>query len=358
MIVSGVTAYANVNARVRGMIANLLQPVSLARLAACADFACVISTLRDTDYHQYLSEVKETTLTSRRISYEIRKKLASAFITIIKSAPDFAKPLLIQLFLLYEVDNLKAVLRGMQIGESWEKIRYMLFPMLNFPTLPYEKMVAAGSIDGAIDAIARSPYHRVLTLALPRYRDEKSLFPLEVALDLNYWEVVWQQVNALPRQDKRYAREIIGMYIDKNNLTWAARYHLYHHLSEVEIINYTLPFGYRIDDTIIRAVASGRDLVDVVSRVYPPIKKMLESGGIDASELPILEITLNRLILSTCRSALLGNTFNIGFLLGFLFLLEMEIQDLTLLIEAKSLGFTPDRYIPYMINNIALVMKR
>jgi V/A-type H+-transporting ATPase subunit C len=352
MIKGGVNAYANVNARVRGMIGTLLQPFDFARINACVDLTCLISNLKDTAYKPYLSDIKENTLTSRRISYEIRKKLTHAFKTIIKSSPDFAQPLIRQLFLIYEVDNLKAILRGIQIADGWEKIRYMLFPMENYPTLPYERMVGVGNIESAIEVIRGTPYYRVLSLALPRYRSENSLFPLEVALDLNYWQLVWQLVNALPHQDKEIARKIMGMYIDKNNLTWAARYRLYHHLSEVEIINYTLPFGYKIDDTIIRAIATGRDLTDVVVNVYPPIAQMLEVGGIDAHELPIIEITLTRMILSACKSAFTGTTFNIGFLMAFLFLLEIEIQDLTVLIEAKSLGIQTDRYIPYMINSI------
>ena len=284
--------------------------------------------------------------------------MTQAFVSIIKNAPDFARPLITQLFRLYEVDNLKAILRGIQVGESWEKVRFMLFPMENFPTLPSERMVSSGGIERAIEILRETPYHRVLLQGLTRYLSENSLFPLEVALDLNYWQVLWQLVNELPHNDREIARKIIGMFIDKNNLTWAARYHLYHNLSDVEIINYTLPIGYKIDDAIIRAVASGQDFAGVVSKVYPQIAPMLETGGIDRNELPRVEIILNRLILSVCRSMFVGNNFNIGLPLAFLFILEFEIQDLILLIEAKSLGINPDRYQEQMVNEVLIPVGR
>lgn len=352
MLSTGVSAYANVQARIRAMIGRLLSPAIFTRLNSCADLSALLPALIDTDYGSFITETGENSYSSRRIAYQIRKKMAQAFISIIKNAPDFAKPLISQLFRLYEVDNLKAILRGIQIGESWEKIRFMLFPMESFPTIPSERLVSSGDIERAIDILRETPYHRALSQGLARYLAENSLFPLEVALDLNYWQVVWQLVNELPHNDREIAQKIIGMYIDKNNLTWAARYHLYHNLSDVEIINYTLPFGYKIDDAIIRAVASGQDFTGVVSKVYPQIALMLETGGIDRNELPRVEIILNRLILSVCRSMFVGNNFNIGLPLAFLFILEFEIQDLTLLIEAKSLGIKPDRYQDQMVNAV------
>ncbi len=352
MINSSVLAYANVNARVRGMIGKLLQPSTFARLNACSDLGSLLGTLKETDYASYLTSVKEGDLSTRRASYEIRKKLAYAFGVIIKNAPEFAQPLLRQLFLLYEVDNLKAVLRGIEIGESWEKIRYMLFPMESFPTLPFENMVRAGDIASAVEIIRHTPYHRVLSLAMERYRSENSLFPLEVALDLNYWQVVWQQVNALPHQDKEIAKKIIGLIIDRNNLTWAARYRLYHHLSEEEIINYTLPFGYKINDTVIRSIAAGKELPELLLNAYPKMAQTINLDGEVTQKLPLIEIQLTRMFLSTCKSAFVGSTFNIGFLLAYIFLLEIEIQDLTLLIEAKSLGIQQESYAPYLINEI------
>ena len=43
-------------------------------------------------------------------------------------------------------------------------------------------------------------------------------------------------------------------------MVWAIRYRVYHHLSEEEIINYPLPFGYQVRDEDIRAIAAGLDV--------------------------------------------------------------------------------------------------
>jgi vacuolar-type H+-ATPase subunit C/Vma6 len=43
-----------------------------------------------------------------------------------------------------------------------------------------------------------------------------------------------------------------------------------------------------------------------------------------------------RQVAGQCRVAFLGNPFQIGVPLAFLLLFEMEVQDLTVLLEAKS----------------------
>ena len=52
---------------------------------------------------------------------------------------------------------------------------------------------------------------------------------------------------------------------------WAIRYRVYHHLSEEELINYTLPFGYHVRDEDVRAIAAGSDIATIVQRIYPGI---------------------------------------------------------------------------------------
>ncbi len=348
----GVSAYAYVYTRIHGMIGRLLPTAAFSRLSNSPDLPSLLAALHDTDYAKYLENTKDGSLTSRRASYEIHKRLTDAFRMIMKYAPDSALPILKQTYQLYELDNLKAVLRGIEIGETWETIRFMLFPMEGFQTLPFEEMVKAGSVEKATTLIKATPYYPVLIRAMDRYREEGSLFPLEVALDLDYWRRSWDQVNALPQHEKQITQKLLGLIIDKNNLTWAARYRIYHHLTESEIINYTLPFGYRIDDEIIRSVASGLPLTELVAKAYPAITPFITSQEGITEKLPLVEVALTRMFLQTCRSVFTMNSFDIGFVLAFLYLLEIEIQDLTLLIEAKALGIQPERYAPYLFNQL------
>src|SRR5438046_504689 len=110
----------------------------------------------------------------------------------------------------------------------------------------------------ALKSTAYRPYLEILKdkelnprraiIQIKRYSAEQSLFPLEVALDLSYWRHLWAEARKLTGQDQEQGVKIIGALLDMNNLMWAIRYRVYHKLSEEELINYTLPFGYRVQD--------------------------------------------------------------------------------------------------------------
>jgi vacuolar-type H+-ATPase subunit C/Vma6 len=184
---------------------------------------------------------------------------------------------------------------------------------------------------------------------MKRYSAEQNLFPLEVALDLSFWRRLWSEAQKLTGQDREHSVRIIGALLDMNNLMWAIRYRVYHKLSEEEIINYTLPFGYRVKDSDIRAIAAGADIASIVSRIFPGVpdlNALLENPQVG---LPRLEVLLKREVMKQCLAAFVGSPFHIGLPLAFLVLHDFEVQDLIVLIEAKSSGLPEEEYRPFLV---------
>jgi V/A-type H+-transporting ATPase subunit C len=352
MVAAGVSAYAAVHARVRAMYATMLSPGMWTRLCEASDFAATINVLKETVYDPHLIAVADTALTPRRAVYQIKGHLAEVCMTVIRWVPGHAYPLLLQLYRLFEVDNLKAVLRGIVAGASWDRVRYVLFPLVPLTVLPAQAMVESGGVSEAVEQLRGTPYYDTLSHAMGRYTAEQSLFPLEVALDLAYWRELWRDINQLPRQDREQALHLVGSLVDMNNLMWAIRYRVYHHLSEEEIINYTLPFGYRVQDEDIRAIAAGADISQVVEHVYPDLtdsSALIQELSDSRGGLSRLERRLQRLIAQRCQAAFAGYPFHIGIPLAYVLLSELEIQDLTVLIEAKAAQLPAADYQPYLV---------
>jgi V/A-type H+-transporting ATPase subunit C len=214
-------------------------------------------------------------------------------------------------------------------------------------------MMEAGNVAAAVELLRGTQYYETLSHAMKRYNTEQNLFPLEVALDLNYWRELWKDVNTLPSQDRSEALKIIGALVDMNNLMWAIRYRVYHNLSEEELINYTLPFGYRVRDTDIRAIAAGVDIAQVVKRIYPDLNEVDALLQDPAKGLPELELQLKRRVMQQCMAAFVGDPFHIGIPLAYLVLCDFEIQDLIVLIEAKSSKLPFEEYRQYLLKQSA-----
>ena len=342
----GVSAYSQLNATVRALYSQMLAPETWSALVQARGFDAVLNVLSKTVYGPYL-EVECDEMTPRRAVYQITWHLADVYEKLIHLAPRPSRELLLQLWRLYEVDNLKATLRGIETGAPWDQVRYLLWPTVRYTTLPavdLEKMVLTGDMARAIERIRHTSYYDILVHALERYHAERNLFPLEVALDLDYHRKLSQSIHRLTGLDYEQALTIIGTVLDVDNLLWAIRYRVYHHLSEQEIINYTLPFGYQVHDEDIRAIAAGADIAQVVKRIYPGIDGLGQLSEQASAGLEALELALNRHIVTTCRAAFRGYPFHVGVPLAYLLLNEHEIRDLTVLIEAKASGLPPETF--------------
>ncbi|MEP6893992.1 MAG: V-type ATPase subunit, partial [Chloroflexota bacterium] len=113
--------------------------------------------------------------------------------------------------------------------------------------------------------------------------------------------------------------------------------------------NYTLPFGYRVKDTDIRAIAAGGDIPAIIARLYPNIPDVSALLEDPRTGLPKLEVMMKRALLKQCQAAFVGSPFHIGIPLAFLVTSDLEVQDLIVLVEAKSTNLSEDEYRQFLL---------
>ena len=344
------TMYADVHSRVKILYSMLLTPLMMANLQEAANFEALIALMKDTVLRPLPVESRGA---ERLIHGRLFIRLKAAWLNLTGILSRQLRPLpircLTQFYRRFELDNLKAILRGIVTGSGWEHVRYVLFPLGGFTALPAQLMMELANIGTAVELLPNTPYYDILSHAMQRYTNEQSLFPLEVALDLDYWRKLWQYVSKLPGQDRSRSLQILGPVVDMTNLMWALRYRTYHQLSEEEIINYTLSFGYHLRDEDVRAIAAG---VDIRTYWKKSIRRLENVNSLIQSPehgLPILEMLIQRLLADQCRAVFSGYPFHIGLLLACLVLTELEIRDLTVLIEAKSSIMPYDGYAPFFV---------
>ena len=345
MGLSRVAHYAQVNAVVHALYADRLLPDKLRDLAHSDSFTSFLSSLENTPYSQYL-DLSRAVLSPRRTVYQLRLRLANIYEKLIRLTPQPGRSLLVMLWQSYEVDNLKATLRGIENGASWTQVLFLLSPMHNFNVLKQIKlrqMLETRNIPQAIELLQRTPYYYPLSYAIARYQDEKTMFPLEIALDLDYRRRLWNTIDQLHGEDQTQALRLIGAVLDKDNLLWAIRYRVYHHLSTEEIINYTLARGYRLHDREIRSIAKGDNIKEVLVKLYPHSSQIGALSSDITEEINVLENILTADILAQCRKTFGNTPFHIGIPLSYVLIMEQEIRTLTAIIEVKASTITDEK---------------
>src|SRR5260221_11590794 len=104
-----------------------------------------------------------------------------------------------------------------------------------------------------------------------------------------------------------------------------------------------------MQDADIRAIAAGADIASTISRLYPDISDVSTMLEDPKAGLPKLEVMLKRVLLKRCLAAFVGSPFHIGIPLAFLVTIDLEAQDLTVLIEAKTSNLAEDEYRPFLL---------
>jgi V/A-type H+-transporting ATPase subunit C len=347
-VIGGIARYADLSARVRALAGYLISSEQWQSLLDLPDLPSLADALSHLPYGRLGSFSETPSLRSLELFFS--ETVAREYEKFVSLTRDDIHVLLRELWRRFELDNLKAILRHLA-EERPVPVKDLIVPLRN-SELPLDQLSQASSLQAAASLLSETVYGPPLADALPRYESEQTLFPVEVALDLNYWRRVWKAVTRLGGGDQEWARRLIGSRLDRLNITWAFRFRIYYDLSEEEIINYTLPYAYRSDDTVLRAIAGGANIQEVITMVWGA--DIPEFAGLEEGEprdrLHSFEVALARLECRMARRPFSGQPFHLGLLLGYLLRKECEAHDLTVIAESKAEELSAGEIEPYLIS--------
>ena len=335
-------AYSAANARLRGRKARLLDDAVWRDLLAANGYSAAIDVLRSTVYGDLLSENAPGSLSVEDVERRMNAHVADNHLRAMAFLRGARRDLLVVLWQRYELDNLKALFRALEQGMEMGRLRRYLTPLGGFSTLPWDTLLQERSVMGLIELLRDTHYINPLRNALPLYQRDGSLFGLEVALDVRYYRDLAAAVNKLHGVDRREARRIIGTRIDLLNVSWAYRFREYYRLSPEEIVNYTLWRTYRTDTALVRRIAMGASPQDVLPSLLGDGFDLESLGDWQQDSergLMRLELALDRHYRDVARRAAAGYPFRLGFILGYLGLLQYEVRDLATLLEGKAMAW-------------------
>jgi V/A-type H+-transporting ATPase subunit C len=342
----GVSNYAKVYARIRARVGALVDEGRMRELieARPSDF---LPSLLDTGYKEQLTKSGVTTLDARRIEQSLKAELIEQYLMVFRSTKGAIRELFREILRRLEVKNLKALIRAQAAAARAGTTGGVLFyPVEDLFERRLSRLVDAKSMADLI-AQVESPYREVLEPVFPEYEATQRLLVLENALDEELLGSIWAKVERLRRADEELVRRIVGMELDIVNLMTLLRCKE-EDITVTTMQRYFMPFAYTIDfgadvmeevvdaegvAAAIRAMPASQ-YKDVLSRVLP----VYES---EWSLLP-LEDALWLQFFGTVRKTLKGYPINIGTIIGFLYLKELEIRNLCTIAVSKENDLPPE----------------
>lgn len=233
----------------------------------------------------------------------------------------------------FEIENLKTVLRAVHYRLDAWRARTSLIP-LHSSRISWDRLLEAPSIAAVTEHLRNTPFAGPLDNAMERYRHEDRLFHLEIALDLFYFQKLVRMIESQSGKDAIEARRFLGRWIEMQNLLWAYRYRIYGRMTPEQIINYTLHQAFSAGLDTVRRIALGSPVTEEAARLGFPISP--ETPELEA--LTKLEVLAQRELYRSASAATRRPLFHLGGVLAYLWLLEAQVRDLTLIMEGKQTG--------------------
>jgi V/A-type H+/Na+-transporting ATPase subunit C len=235
----------------------------------------------------------------------------------------------------FAIENLKTVLRAVHYHLDRARALSSLIPLRETPW-QWEALLEAGSVAAVVDQIGDSHYARPLEQAMDRYQQERRLFYLEVAIDLFYFQQLVRLIESQSGADKTDARQFLGRWIEVQNLLWAYRYRIYGRMTPEEIINYTLHRAFAAGLDTVRRVVLGSPLMMEAERLGFRLSRELS----EVEALTDIELQAERQRFRSATAIINRRMSRLGGVLGYLWVLEGEVHDLTVLVEGKTIGLS------------------
>ena len=343
--------YAAASARVHGVAAQLIPQTMWADLLAAPDLPAVTRLLRQSWYAGALTAVDDSAPNPSALERAFWHHWATASRLPLPLLQGLQRDLLEWHWRRFEIENLKAVLRGVHFHAAPSQIQASLIALGSAASLRWETLSSAGTVFAVVDRLRTTQYCTYLVPAMAHYRREGLLYVLEIALDLGYVRRLRQFIHALHGRDRREAQRLLGMRIDADNLLWAYRFRTYARFAPEEILNYTLQRGLTVDAEIVREIVLGAPLVGIVRRLWgaaipalDELNELSERAALERLEL-LVQRHLHQVALRTWQSYPL----QLGTILAYQVFVEDEIRDLLTVVGGKSFGWTAEQLRPYLI---------
>jgi V/A-type H+-transporting ATPase subunit C len=332
--------YAFGSAKVRALKSRLLTPEDyhfLLRAGSREDF---LAYLLSTAYGPALAGWDwEVPGWERELARRLYGVLAQAFLKVGRGLRKREALFVGQLARRLVAENLKVVCRVLHQELPPARGLELLLPVQGLSSLNFPELLQRETIAALVEGLAPTPWGPPLARGLPRYQRESSLFPLEMSLDLFVFDSLWQGLNYLGRPDRRLAGRLLGTLADITNLIWVGRFREVYGFPPEESYQYLLAAGIYRDPHRRRELAFAPGLAALLAGLPPPYRALLAG----APDLAAVEARLARFWLKTLERVLSLPPFQIGLPIVYLFLQELEIENLLILVTGLALRVPADR---------------
>ena len=327
------------------MVTELLDQQKMLSLANSPSEEALIEELRGTPYRY---SIENLDLGASAIDYE--KAFYNVFLErlnkVVKVSPQGFESILMTYFpVRLEIINIKRILRGKYAGQSREEIERILLPVAPYSIRNIDDLLKADDVEGVVNAL-RGTIYATLSDFLPFFREQGSLWALEVELNYIYFDAIEA---AISKAISKY-RDLLIKLVEVDQSV------------EIILLALSIPSGTETLGTALesildrsrlvsaetfRQLMSREDLTSTLSRLKGPILDIL--SPLSENDSAMVRTKLQRYLLETVGRVARTDAMDFPYVLWFLMRCEAEVKDMARIAWCQDQNLSYKQFSRYFL---------
>ena len=329
--------FSYINARVKVMKSHLLPPNRVLEFFASQDLEAFIQALSDTPYNMELQEALSRFRGARAADEALAQNFYHATRRILSFA-DGSPRLQIEVVLLrYDLQNIRAIVRGRHTGKSEEEILATLYPGGLLSEVKLRELLQQPDLRAIADTLVTwmHPLGRAVRQGVEAAQRSESLLDIEIALDRAYAQFGLRVADGEGGGEATF-RRFLQAQITGTNVKTALKLRRMRELGREERARFYILGG---------AIALDRFLAfaDPMSSISEIAGLPLLGAQLTGTEsLLEMERAIDRGFQRMAAQMYLADPLAIGVVIGYLTRKAAEVSNLRVIAHAKLLGLSDD----------------
>ncbi len=333
---AGIYEYNHAGAKIKAMKAKLLKQEdyqSLIQMSSVKDAAMYLKN--STCYKEALSELQENDIHRGHLEILLYRSMAADADRLAHYISGYEKELFGYIYADRELEDVKKMIRFLRLGHPLSEMDRQVLFQDRRSRIDFERCLLAKKDEELVEGLKDTIFYGALKALL----SEKKILPtFESEMTLDYYadlEIIRHIEHFKMQEAKALALEMFGSRFDYRNILFIYRGRYYYNLPKEMLYRYTIPLHHRISKRSLQEMIEASTLEEAVRIVEQSFY-----GKIFDLNQKCSALVFQRFMRKQWIHLMNVHPFGLASILGYLLLKEIEIDDITAIIEGIRYSVT------------------
>lgn len=342
--------YSHLSAKIRAMKGKMLSEDDYDKLIKKNNVSEVAAYLKyETYYSDALKDLNEADVHRGFLEILLYRAEITDSLKIARYLKGNYKTIYRFVYRKYEIEDLKKLLRTLQMGKSLTEIDRKILFISKHSKINFNETLKATNIRELVDSVKGTNFYNILNgLIIDDYHID--LFAAEMALDLYYFNKLIEQLHTIIGSgEKEIVTSIFGAEADLKNILWIYRAKKYYDTNKEMLYRYLIPLSYKLKKQELIKMVEANDIDELIAVVLETYyKKYLDDNP------NLWEHQFLRYLLQIQDRNIIKSPYSLAPIIGYIVIKELEIRNIIAIIEGIRYKVEPLEIKQHLIGHTLL----